>query len=130
MLGDEHPNTLSIKSNLALLLVELGNASEAEKLAGEAVDRARPTLGPEHFYHGNFLGKYGRALAALKRFDEAESALLESHRILVAALSSDHEQSTRVVGYLADLYDPWGKPEKAAECRAKLPVEQETVATD
>ncbi len=28
------------------------------------------------------------------------------------------------------LYDAWGKPEQAAEWRAKLPVEQETVATD
>ncbi len=34
------------------------------------------------------------------------------------------------MGYLADLYDAWGKPEKAAEWRAKLPAEQETVASD
>ena len=35
VLGDEHQETLISKSNLALLLVELGNASEAERLAGE-----------------------------------------------------------------------------------------------
>ena len=31
---------------------------------------------------------------------------------------------------LATLYDTWSKPEKAAEWRAKLPVEQEAVASD
>ncbi len=126
VLGDDDPHTLISKCNLALRLVELGNASEAERLAGEAVETARATLGPEHWLLGNFLGKHGRALAALERFDEAESALLESHGILVAALSSDHKQSSRVIGYLADLYDAWGKPELAAEYRPMLPVEQKT----
>ncbi len=31
---------------------------------------------------------------------------------------------------LVRLYDAWGKPEQAAEWRAKLPVEQEAVASD
>ncbi len=31
---------------------------------------------------------------------------------------------------LIDLYDAWGKPDKAAEWRAKLPTEQEAVAKD
>ena len=110
--------------------LQLDNASEAERLAGEAADTARATLGPEHWYLGNFLGKHGRALAALERFSEAESQMLEAHDILVAALSSDHQQTTRVVGYLADLYDAWGKPDKAAEWRAKLPTEQDPVASD
>ncbi len=99
-------------------------------LAGDSVDRSRATLGQEHCLLGNFLGKHGRALAALERFDEAESQMLAAHDILVAALSSDHQQSTRVVGYLGDLYDAWGKPAKAAEWRAKLPTEQDAVASD
>ena len=98
-----------------------------ERLAGEAVEGAQATRGR---YLGNFLGKHGRALAALERFVEAESRMLEAHDILVAALGSDHEQTTRVVGYLADLYDAWGKPDKVAEWRAKLPTEQDAVASD
>ena len=35
-------------------------------------------------------------------------------------LSDEHGQTKRVVGYLVDLYDAGGKPEKAAEWRAKL----------
>ncbi len=34
------------------------------------------------------------------------------------------------MGYLANLYDAWAKPEQAAEWRAKLPTEQEAVASD
>ena len=34
------------------------------------------------------------------------------------------------IGYLIKLYDAWSKPEKAAEWRAKLPTEQEAVASD
>ncbi len=130
VLGDEHPNTLISKSNLASLLVDLGNAVEAEQLAGEAVVAARETLGAEHWFHGVFLGKQGRALAALERFDDGESALLEAHGILQTARGDEHEQTKRVVGYLAVLYDAWGKPEQAAEWRAKLPTEQEAVASD
>ncbi len=126
VLGDDHPNTLISKSNLALLLVDLCKTVEAEQMAGEAVVAARETLGAEHFFHGNFLGKHGRALAALERFDDGESVLLEAHGILQAALGDEHGQTKRVVGYLADLYDAWGKPDKAAEWRAKLAERQET----
>ena len=31
---------------------------------------------------------------------------------------------------VVDLYDAWGKPEKATEWRAKLPTEQEAVAKE
>ncbi len=118
--GDDHQYTLISKSNLALLLVDLGKAVEAEQLAGEAVVAARETLDAEHWRRGSFLGNHGRVLAALERFDDAESALLEAHGILQAARGDEHGQTKRVVGYLADLYDAWGKPDKAAECRAKL----------
>ena len=130
VLGDEHPNTLISASNLALLLIDLGDPVEAERLALDTVNVARSTIGPEHWFAGNFLGKHGRALAALGRYDEAEAARFEAHGTLVAALGDRHGQTTRVVGYLADLYDAWGKPEQAAEWRSMLPVEQEATAKD
>ncbi len=120
VLGDDHPRTLIYKSNLALLLVDLGKPVEAEQLAGEVVVASRETFGAEQWRHGTFLGKQGRALAALQRFDDAESALLEAHGTLQTALGDEHLHTRRVVDYLADLYDAWGKPEKAAEWRAKL----------
>jgi hypothetical protein len=99
------------------------------------VDRGKAALGETHWFVGNFLGKHGLALARLRRYGEAEEALLEGHGILVAALGDDHEQTRRVVGYLADLYDARhaaepgkGYDAKAAAWRAKLAKEKEEVA--
>ncbi len=127
VLGDDHRDTLISITNMAKLLVEVGKEEEAEGLAREAVDRGKATLGETHWFVGNFLGKHGLALAGLGRYAEAEEALLEGHGILVAELGDNHEQTRRVVGYLADLYDARhaaepgkGYDAKAAEWRAKL----------
>jgi len=131
VLGDDHRDTLISISNMAKLLVEVGKGEEAERLAREAVDRGKATLGETHWFVGNFLGKHGLALALLGRHAEAEEALLEGHGILVAALGDNHEQTRRVIGYLAELYDAWhaaesgkGYDAKAAEWRAKLATEE------
>ena len=42
----------------------------------------------------------------------------------------DHPFTLASINNLADLYDAWGKPEQAAEWRAKLPAEQDAVASD
>ncbi len=108
---------------------QVGSAGGDESVRSGGGGAARETLGAEHWFYGNFLGKHGRALAALERFDDAESALLEAHGILQTALGDEHGQTKRVVGYLADLYDAWGKPQIAGEWRAKLDTAQEALAT-
>ncbi len=60
-------------------------------------------------------------LRGLKRYDEAEAALLEAHEILKSAQGEEHEQTTKIIKALTDLYDTWGKPDQATEWRAKLP---------
>ena len=72
----------------------------------------------------------GESLAGQERFDEAEPLVLEAYE----RLRSDREVLDLIKrearARVIDLYDAWGKPQQAAEWRAKLPVEQETVATD
>ncbi len=65
-----------------------------------------------------------------ERLEEAEAALLESHEILVRAFSPDHRRVHGTVRVLVEVYEASNKPEQAAEWRAKLPTEQETVASD
>ena len=135
-LGDEKTSTLINASNLAILLLERDEPEEAESMMRDTVEVARRTLGAEHWLVGNFLSKHGRALAVLGRYDGAEAVLLESHAILEAAhaghtvLMNQRDQITRAVDNLVDLYDTWGKPQEAAEWRAKLHTEQEAVASD
>ncbi len=74
---------------------------------------------------GIVLGGYGRTLVKLERYEDAEPALNEAYTLLDAGEGSDSEGTTLVVEALIDLYDAWGKPEKAAEWRAKLAETEE-----
>ncbi len=131
VLGDDHPDTLvSIHNIKGSLLRELGRLEEAEALGAEAVDRARRSLSAGHWRTGVHLHSYGRTLTKLARHEDAEQALLEAQGILSASLGAEHQLTMKAVNALADLYDAWGKPDKAAEWRAKLPEEEDSKEQD
>ena len=48
ILGEEHPDTLTAKGNLAHTLSQLGNYVAAKKLQEEVLEASRRTLGEEH----------------------------------------------------------------------------------
>ena len=66
----------------------------------------------------------------LERYEDAELVLLESHETLSASRGPDFVLTIGVTESLADLYNAWGKPDNAAEWRAKLRTEQDAVAPD
>ena len=68
---------------------------------------------------GVTIRKYGVCLTGQQRYTEAETALLEAHDILTAAVGTEHAQTQKVIPNLVELYDVWGKPEKAAAWRGK-----------
>jgi hypothetical protein len=61
----------------------------------------------------------GRMCKEEGRFAEAEGLLLEAHRIYIESVGEDHERTLETIQHLAELYDAWGKPGKAAEYRAQ-----------
>jgi hypothetical protein len=61
----------------------------------------------------------GQYLTQMTRFDEAERELLEAERIVAASMGPHHTRTMWVVKRLADLYELWDKPERAAEYRAR-----------
>jgi tetratricopeptide (TPR) repeat protein len=155
-LGETHSATLAAANNLAWSLKRFGDPdklAEAEDLARETLAHARATLRDtdERLYTMtntlavvlNRRGKnaeavlefeqvaaaapaklsrvyYGRCLTALGRYEEAETVLLEVDGVgIVPARYA-----------LIDLYDAWGKPEKAAEYRELLSTPQEVKASE
>ncbi len=62
-----------------------------------------------------------------ERYDEGELLLLEA---LDHIEGESQKRTASVVRSLVALYDAWGKPDKAAEWRAKLPPKQDAVASD
>ena len=106
--------------NLGALYTTLGRYGEAETLLAAAVEAVQHSLPREHIITGTTFRKYGQCLTGLERYAEAEAALIEAREILTAALGAEHSRTRTVVSSLVILYDVWGKPDKAAEWRAKV----------
>jgi len=57
------------------------------------------------------------------RYSESEQLALTAFGPMFRSVGANHDRTVRIVKLLADLYDASGKPDKAAEWRAKLPKE-------
>jgi tetratricopeptide (TPR) repeat protein len=115
LLGDEHIDVASSLTILASLLIDTGRFEEARKIAIEAKSICLLALAEDHWRTAAAVAAEGAAMAGLKKYDEAEILLLQSHALLSAdggALSFHTSNATR---WLADLYERQGRSEKAAE---------------
>ena len=124
-LGITHPDTITSMNNLAFLYAAQGRHEKAEPLYAEVVAAIRMAMPAGHWWLGAALANQARSLTALERYPEAESALLEAHQIVSAALGPDHPRTQKVAAYLADLYDAWNKPALAAKWRQPAQAEAE-----
>ena len=69
------------------------------------------------------LAAWGALLLDNEAYADAEMLFRTALQIRTnSQLSADSPQSTEIVEQLVELYDRWGRPEKAAEYRAKLGV--------
>jgi len=121
LLGEEHPFVASTLETLGLLLMEGGDLDGAESELRQCLSIRRNALGDEHWltaYTESFLG---RCLTALGQYEEAEALLVRSYPIMVAGRGATHKRTIEVLWRLIDLYEGWGKPDKAGEYRAMLP---------
>ena len=103
---------------------------EAERLFATAIRLSRNAWPEGHWRIAYIHYSYGTLLLQRERYGDAESALLTAFAAYRAAAGPHYWRRLGVVDSLVTLYDAWGKPEPAAEYRAMLPVEQETVASD
>ncbi len=65
--------------------------------------------------------RLGRALVMQQRFEEAEPLLTQSCDQVLASPYVAPERRVESIDAVAEMYDAWGKPHKAAEWRARLP---------
>jgi non-specific serine/threonine protein kinase/serine/threonine-protein kinase len=120
VLGDDHQHTLISIIGIGVLIHAQEKFDEAEALLAPAIEAARRVLHREHWVTGVLIHRHGASLTALDRHTEAEVELLEAYEILSAAVGADHNGTQLVVRDLVELYETWGKPDMAAEWRAKL----------
>jgi tetratricopeptide (TPR) repeat protein len=122
----DHPYLGDNLAALAALRHIAGDDREAERLMREALRIYRLKLGEEHAKIVDAKWRLGDILRALGRPKEAESLLLECHRVLEAS-SSGSKTLEGVRRSLAGLYRSLGKPELAAQYDAS---KQQSVAVE
>ncbi len=121
-LGSEHQETMSAAADLALAYLSLGKFAESVPLAHEAVetDRRIQPDGWERFRAESLLGA---SLAGQKKYVEAEPLLLEGYQGMLARKIHidvpDRYPLKLAHQWLVQLYEAWGKPDKAAEWNRK-----------
>jgi non-specific serine/threonine protein kinase/serine/threonine-protein kinase len=112
-----NPMLASSWSGLAMTLVSLGEYEEAAELFARCLEIDPDAVTGSSQRGAQLASAYGVFLASMGRYDEAETRLLEALGDLERLCSPDDLRVQRTRAFLAELYDAWGRPEKAAEYR-------------
>ncbi len=120
MIGKDAP-----AERLARKFIERRRLEPAERLLRRSLEIRKRALPEGHWRIGETSALLAQSLAGQRKFDEAEPYLLQGRSILTAALATipvhlKERQTRDVVQTGIDLYEAWGKPDKAAEYHAML----------
>ncbi len=121
-LGPEHPDTMASAADLALAYLSQGKFTESEPLSREAMQTDREKQ-PDDWQGFRAESLLGASLAGQKKYAEAEPLLLEGYQGMLARkermMVEDWYHLDRAREWLVQLYQAWGKPQKAAEWKKK-----------
>jgi eukaryotic-like serine/threonine-protein kinase len=117
LLPPEHADIALSLLSVGRMLSEQGKAAEAEPLIREGLEKRRKILPAGHWQIDEAESVLGSCLAALKRFTEAEPILLQSYAGLKAKRPAGDRRIEQAGKRLVNLYNLWGKPDKAAPYR-------------
>ena len=107
------PTTLGLVTR-ANLFIEKGQYDEAANLYKQQLNSSG--RGGYYVGHGYVEELLGRVYVAQKRFSEAEPLFLQAYE---RTLRREQERVAAIASTLADLYEAWGRPDDAAEWRAR-----------
>ena len=119
--GEDHPHTLLTAHNLATLYDKLGRYAEAEALFLSTIQTKLRVLGQAHAITARTEAALADMFKRQGRYAESEPLALAAHEAYLATLGAQSKQVQGAIKQLVELYDAWGKPEKAAAWRARLP---------
>jgi len=109
-------------ADLALAYVSEGKFAEGEPLAREALEFNRKNQ-PDDWQKFNAESLLGESFAGRKKYAEAEPLLVEGYQGILARKDRvavpDRYHLQGAHEWVIQLYQAWGKPEKAAEWRNK-----------
>jgi tetratricopeptide (TPR) repeat protein len=120
VLGSKHPDTATALTLLTQIRLQQKKYAEAEPVIREALNRYDEKI-PDSWrrYHSQSL--LGASLAGQGKYAEAEPSLLAGYQGMLqrqATIPADHRSDLqRAAEWIVQLYQDWGKPDKAAEWR-------------
>ena len=121
-LGAQHPDTASSEADLALAYMSQGRFAEAEPVAREALETEKKVQ-PDDWQRYRAESLLGASLAGEKKYAEAEPLLLEGYQGMIARkdqIPAPYRYHLDLAHqWLIQLYQAWGKPDKAAEWKNK-----------
>jgi eukaryotic-like serine/threonine-protein kinase len=118
--GEEHPRLAVTFTNLASLLQRKGDYAGAEPLYRRALVLNRKAFPEDDWQVATVSSLLGGCLVAERRYAAAEPLLLESYPIIKSAFGDSHKRTQVAARRIVDLYNAWGKPEKAQPYAAVL----------
>jgi len=111
-------NVADSYSNLGGLVLERGDAAAALDYLERALAILDAQLPADHPAVVFAQADKGVALTRLGRYAEAETSLLAAYNAFLEDYGPDDEDVLDFAGWLADLYEAWGRPDAAAEFTA------------
>jgi tetratricopeptide (TPR) repeat protein len=122
VLGPSHPDTLEVMTSLGEVHLQQKRYADAEPLLREALTNYERTASDsgERYRSQSLLGA---SLAAQRKYAEAEPLIISGYEGMTRRATAMPFEDRPIVEQAADrivqLYESWGKPEKAAEWREK-----------
>jgi tetratricopeptide (TPR) repeat protein len=128
--GDEHPEVANALNELGMVRLELGDFEEAAALLREALSIRRAQFGDRNDQVAYALRNLAEAYLRANSFEDAEPLLLESVETFTANHGEQYGMTKNTIQALITLYEQWGKPDQAAEWRAKSEADPDPARTE
>jgi hypothetical protein len=118
----QHPDTMASEADLALAYLSQGKSAQSEPMAREALE-AEKKIQTDDWQRYRAESLLGASLAGEKKYAEAEPFLLEGYQGMLSRKDRisvpDRYHLDLAHRWLVQLYQAWGKPDKAAEWKNK-----------
>ncbi|KAJ6161373.1 hypothetical protein N7470_004769 [Penicillium chermesinum] len=107
--GEEHPDTLTVLSNLAALYRSVNNYAKSVELHEQVANVRKRVLGEEHLDTCESQGCLAQAYGDQGRWKDAEQAQISCLQGVKSALGEDDPRTVHAINHLAKIFEHQGR---------------------
>lgn len=127
LFGKKHKSYLAIKSRLADLYYKQGRISDAKAIYDEVIGLVKENLSDSPIHSLEIYLRYGSFLMEIKGYEKAETTLLPIYDAISKKTGKRSLYRVKILQFLIELYETWGKMEEAKKFEAMLGDYQEAI---